>query len=106
MIIDHSVYPDVEPPDDLPTDEDKADYIHRLCGAWDFGIIPEAEAVREMRGWKHVFDRFPIPASPAYHAFRSWFRWGQVESSVPFSTPYWQRLDEREGRTDPCVDWV
>ena len=106
MTIDHSVYPDVEPPDDLPTDEDKADYIHRLCGAWDFGIVPEEESVRELRGWKHVFDRFQIPRSPAYHAFRMWFRWEPVPSLPPFGRMYWEALDAEEGRTDPCVDWV
>ena len=106
MIIDHSVYPDVEPPDDLPTDEDKADYIHRLCGAWDFGIVPEEDSVRELRGWKHVFDRFPVSGSPAYHAFRTWFRWEPVPSHAPLSRMHWEALDAEEDRTDPCADWV
>jgi len=26
-------------------------------------------------GWKHVFDRFPVVTSPAYHAVRLWFQW-------------------------------
>jgi hypothetical protein len=106
MTIDHSVYPDIEPPDDLPTDEDKADYIQRLCGAWDFGVVPEIATVRALAGWKDVFDRFPIPHSPAYHAFRTWFGWEPV-ASVPYpSRPLWEALDAEEGRTDPCVDWV
>ena len=104
MAIDHSVYPDIEPPDDLPTDEDKADYIQRLCGAWDFGIIPEMESVRELAAWKQVFDRFPIPHSPAYHAFRTWFRWEPVPSLPYPSRALWEALDAEEDRTDPCVD--
>jgi hypothetical protein len=42
--LDHSVYPDLEtPPDDLRTPEEKADYVHRICGAFDFGIFPERD---------------------------------------------------------------
>jgi hypothetical protein len=106
MIIDHSIYPDIEPPENLPTDEDKADYIHRLCGAWDFGIVPEPETMDELAAWKRVFDRFPITQSRAYHAMRAWFGWEPVASAPYPGTPYWQRLDEREGRTDPCEEWV
>ena len=106
MTIDHSVYPDIEPPDDLPTDEDKADYIHRLCGAWDFGVVPERETMSEVANWKAVFDRFPIPYSPAYHAFRALFGWEPVPAKARASLAHWEVLDAEEDRTDPCVDWV
>jgi hypothetical protein len=44
MTLDHSVYPDIDnPPDDLPTPEDKAEYVHRICSAFDFGIFPERD---------------------------------------------------------------
>lgn len=37
VYIDHSVYPDLENlPEELVTPEDKADYIQRICAAWDF----------------------------------------------------------------------
>lgn len=43
MIIDQSVYPDVEPPEELTSFEDWADYLQRICGAFDFGIFPERD---------------------------------------------------------------
>lgn len=106
MVIDESVYPDIDPPSALHADEEKGDYLHRLCGAWDFGIVPEEATVRGLAGWKHVFDRFPLPASPAYHALRTWFGWEPVPAEPYLSRPYWKALDEQEGRTDPCEEWV
>lgn len=77
--IDASVYPDVdEPPTVLETAEDKADYIHRICSAWDYGVHPEPEVFSLFAQWKDVFDRYPVATSPAYHAFRIWFRWEPV----------------------------
>jgi len=38
MYIDHSVYPDEnEPPEELLSINAKADYVHRIASAWDFG---------------------------------------------------------------------
>jgi hypothetical protein len=107
--IDHSVYPDQEhPPDRFATIEQQADYVHRVCGAWDFLIHPEPEVFDLFAGWKEVFDRFPVPSSPAYHAFRAWFGWEAVptpEYLLP-TKPYYRVLDEREGRTDPCEHMI
>jgi|GEM_PF-613799 hypothetical protein len=99
--IDHSVYPDVaEPPTSLRSDEERADYIHRICSAWDFGILPTRETFAMFKGWRAVFDRYPLRGSPAYHAFRALFRWTPVVADPILEAAY-ERIDRREGRTDP-----
>ncbi len=108
--IDHSVYPDLsEPPGVLETLEDKADYVHRICAAWDFQIHPEPETFGLFSGWRDVFDRFPVPTSPAYHAFRSWFRWNAIPMPTDLAspTPCYIHLDRLEGREDdPCAGLI
>ena len=74
-MIDTSVYPDVDPPDELRTAEEKADYLQRICGAFDNGLPPTAETLREFREWKDVFDQFPLSGSPAYHTLRDIYGW-------------------------------
>lgn len=107
MILDHSVYPDLAtPPEDLPTPEDKADYVQRICGAFDFGIFPEETDWQTFAGWKDVFDRFPIADSPGYHTFRQWYRWNPVTPEKRLGLPAWKIDDLREGRTDPCEEMV
>lgn len=107
MIIDHSVYPDVNPPpQDLRTLEDKMDYLHRICGAFDFGIFPEEADWQTFSGWKEVFDRFPLADSPAYHTFRHWYCWEPVTPEKRLGTPAWKISDLREGRSDPCEDLI
>ena len=103
MYIDHSVYPDLDrPPDRLTTLEDRADYVDRVCAAWDHGVVPEWETFRLLRGWRDVFDRYALPHSAAYHAFRAWFGWPSVERGTVLET-HAERLDRREGRIDPCA---
>lgn len=108
MYIDHSVYPEFdEPPDVLETDFDKADYVHRVCTAWDFYIHPEAETFELFRGWKDIFDRFPVPTSVGYHTFRMIFGWEPVANPFPGFTPQWEILDGLEGRgPDPCESMI
>jgi len=103
MKLDHSVYPDLEdPPLELVDEGDKADYVHRICGAWDFGVPPLRDTIALLSTWKSVFDRFPIPQSPSYHAFRDWFGW-EPAGRVPWlGQCTWELLDAVEGRTDPC----
>jgi hypothetical protein len=103
MYIDHSVYPDVEAlPEQLTTPAEKADYVHRICAAWDFGLVPEWETFDLFRGWRDVFDRYSLPYSPAYHAFRAWFGWPTAEKGKILDT-YAEMLDRLEGRgEDPC----
>lgn len=104
MYIDHSVYPEFdEPPDALETDYDKADYVHRICTAWDFYILPEPETFDLFRGWKEIFDRFPVLTSPGYHTFRELYGWERLAMPFPGPTPLYVHLDRLEGRDeDPC----
>jgi hypothetical protein len=110
MYIDGSVYPDVEnPPKELLSKEAKADYVHRICSAWDFHIHPEPETFALFSTWKEVFDEFPITTSPAYHAFRAWFGWEPLPrpTGVAHAEPLYLTLDRLEERKeDPCERWV
>lgn len=110
MYIDTSVYPDYdEPPRLLQTIEAKADYVHRICAAWDFHIHPEPETFALFRGWREVFDRFPLPLSPAYHAFRAWFGWPPlpVPENIRGPVPHYRELDRLERRgEDPCEGMI
>src|SRR4051794_33442858 len=73
--LDGSVYPDVAPPTGELSEEDMADYIDRICGVWDFGLRPEPETVRFLENCREVFDKCPLPRSPAYHTFRLLYGW-------------------------------
>jgi hypothetical protein len=72
--IDESLYPDRSAPRDLQTLGDRIDYLHRLCAAWDFGILPDADAVAALRapGWRDAVDGCRFLTSPAYHLLREW----------------------------------
>jgi hypothetical protein len=71
MYLDTTVYRDLEEvPQVLESAEERADYVQRLCGAWDFGIVPDEETFALLAQWRAVFDRYPLRGSPAYHAFR------------------------------------
>ena len=108
--IDQSVYLDLDqPPAVLETPEAKADYVDRICGAWDFGVHPEQATFDLFAQWRDIFDKFPIITSPAYHAFRAWFRWPALEipPRLPAPTPRWVHLDRLEGRPDdPCEGMI
>jgi hypothetical protein len=89
----------------LGTDEAKADYVHRVCSAWDFHVLPEPETFELFSGWKGIFDKYPLPTSPAYNAFRAWFGWPAIAAprGLPAPTPLYVALDQQEGRSDdPC----
>jgi hypothetical protein len=105
-VIDHSVYPDMPHGDDFADDFDRADYVDRICAAWDFGVPPEPETVALLREWRTVFDRFPVPASPSYHAFRAFFGWPAVAMELCLAPAQWAVLDVLEGRDDPLKDRV
>lgn len=104
--IDHSLYPDEPAPEDLSDESDAAEYIHRVCGALDFGIVPEREVIETLRNLREVFDRFPVTPSPAYHMFRQGFGWPAVPSLPPIALHY-EFYDNREGRgPDPCLEMI
>lgn len=105
MKLDHSVYPDLDsPPRELATPEEKADYLHRICGQWDYGIVPEPETFAQFAQWKDIFDRFPVRHSAAYHTFRFLFGWNPIAGQ---SLRAGYELDDlKEGRSDPCANWI
>ncbi len=107
VYIDHSVYPDLDvTPEELQSPGERADYVHRICSQWDFGIPPERKTFELFLSWRIIFDRYPLPHSPAYHAFRSWFGWPEIEKKQVLDT-YAERLDRREGREDdPCLAMI
>lgn len=108
--IDHSVYPELdEPPLEFLDDYGRADYVHRICTAWDFGIMPDRGTFDLFAGWKSVFDRFPVLTSPAYHAFRDKYGWNALSwpRGIRPPTPRWEHRDRIEGREpDPCEDLI
>jgi len=92
--IDHSVYPDVDQLSaSLETIEDQADYMARVCGAWDFGVIPTDDTFWLFSGWRTVFDRFPMLHSPAYAAFRSQFGWIKLSGGSVLQANF-ERIDK------------
>jgi hypothetical protein len=77
--IDRSLYPDVaQPPYGFSTPAEKADYVQRVCGAWDIGIVPYQSTFELLSTWREIFDAFPLPHSSAYHAFRERYGWPPV----------------------------
>jgi hypothetical protein len=105
-VIDRTVYPDVEHGDDFEDDYDRADYVQRICAASDFGVAPDRDTITLFRGWRGVFDRFPIPDSPTYHALRGQFGWPRVAMEQSLSRTPWETLDALEEREDPVRDRV
>jgi hypothetical protein len=72
--IDGTLYPDTDVPTELDTLADRIDFLARLCAAWDFGLLPRAETVIEIRrpAWREPVDACRLLTSPAYHLLRSW----------------------------------
>jgi hypothetical protein len=106
MSLDQSVYPDMNPPAEPLSAEEKADYLQRICAAFDFGLVPETETLELLSGWQEIFDRFPLKASPAYHAFRAFFCWKPVEQLPYLGTPSYLKFDRLEEREDGFEDRV
>jgi hypothetical protein len=72
--LDGSLYPDIETPSTLDSIEGRVDFLVRLCGAWDFGILPNQETVVEIRtpDWREAVDSAQFLTSSSYHLVRSW----------------------------------
>jgi hypothetical protein len=104
VLLDYSVYPDLEQlPDTLDSPEQKADYLARVCGAWDFGIVPTAETFALFQDWETIFEQFPRRSSPAYAAFRAYFGWSCLPGE-PILQANYERLDRRGIRPDCWID--
>ena len=72
--IDGSIYPDTDVPEALETLDERVDFLARLCAAWDFGVLPEADTVAEIRRseWRVAVQACGLLTSPAYHLVREW----------------------------------
>jgi hypothetical protein len=72
--IDGALYPDLAAPTELNTLADRVDFLARLCAAWDFGLLPDAPTVAEIRRseWQEAVDACRLLTSPAYHLLRKW----------------------------------
>lgn len=72
--IDGTLYPDTDTPSELRTLAEKVDFLARLCAAWDFGVLPRAETVAEVRRpeWREAVDACRLLTSVTYHLVRSW----------------------------------
>ncbi|MCL4869805.1 MAG: hypothetical protein KJ063_12630 [Anaerolineae bacterium] len=74
--IDGSLYPETEPPENLDTLAEQIDFLSRLCAAWDFGLLPDAATVKEIRqpAWREAVEQCRLLTSPVYHLLREWHR--------------------------------
>jgi hypothetical protein len=72
--LDGTLYPDVDVPDRLETLADRVDFLARLCAAWDYGLLPDAGTITEIRqeDWGPAVDTCRLLTSPAYHLLRRW----------------------------------
>jgi len=72
--IDGSLYPDTDVPESLSSLAERVDFLVRLCGAWDFGLLPDRETVAEIRrqDWEEAVDGARLLTSPTYHLLRAW----------------------------------
>ncbi len=97
--IDGNLYPDTEPPEALETLADRVDFLARLCGAWDFGILPYEETVAEIKRpeWREAVDACQMLTSVAYQILREW----HDLPPVPYIGPTFPHIDE-----DPFLDRI
>jgi hypothetical protein len=74
--LDGALYPDVEVPDTLDSLPKRVDFLARLCSAWDFGVLPSAGTVAEIRkpDWSPAVQACRLLTSPAYHLLCRWHK--------------------------------
>lgn len=56
------------------------DFLARFCAAWDFGVLPRAETVAEVRRpeWREAVDACRLLTSATYHLVRTWHNLPQL----------------------------
>jgi len=73
-ILNHigSLYPDQEVPENFDDLSDRIDFIARLCGAWDFGVMPYPDVLNEIlkKEWREAVAETNLLTSCAYHLLR------------------------------------
>ena len=72
--LDGTLYPDTDFPVNPTTLPERVDFLARLCAAWDFGVLPGADTVVEIRKeyWTPAIDACRLLTSPSYHLLRRW----------------------------------
>jgi hypothetical protein len=97
--IDGSLYPDRETPESLDTLAEKIDFIARLCGAWDFGVLPLPQTLfRVLKpDWKEAVEETQLLTSCAYHLLREL----HGLKPAPYLGPQFPEI-----RNDPWLEWV
>ena len=98
--LDGTLYPDLDqPPVALNTHAEQVDFIARLCAAWDFGVLPSMNTIREVRRpeWRAAVNDCLLLTSHSYHLLRQW----HDLPAVPYLgiVPAWIRHD-------PCLSRV
>ena len=74
--LDTTLYPDIDPPEEMVDLSDRIDFIARLCAAWDFGVVPYVETVNEVKqaNWRDAVDACRLSTSHTYHLLRRWHK--------------------------------
>jgi hypothetical protein len=93
---------------DFADDVERAEYVERVCGAWDFGIPPEPPTFALFSEWRNVFDEYPLIHLPGYHAFRTLYGWPAAPTKFSRDAVLaYELLDRAEGRgPDPFADLI
>jgi hypothetical protein len=98
--LDDSLYPDLDtPPVTLETIPERVDFLARLCASWDFGLLPSAGTIIEIRRaeWTPAVETCRFLTSPAYHLLRRW----HALLPLPFLGQQIASI-----RDDPCLGQV
>ena len=97
--LDGGLYPDTDIPDTLDNLADQVDFLARLCSAWDFGCLPDAVTVEEIRreSWRPAVEACRLLTSPTYHLVRRW----HGLTGLPFLGQQIALI-----RDDPCLSQV
>ena len=73
--LDGTLYPDLDAaPVTLESIPERVDFLARLCASWDFGLLPAAGTIKEIRRaeWAPAVEACRLLTSPAYHLLRRW----------------------------------
>ena len=97
--LDSSLYPDVPAPRGLTTLAERVDFVVRVCGAWDFGLMPRPATLRELRAasWRPAVEEANLLTSCAWHLLCEWHGLPPARYLGP-SFPEIER--------DPCLAWM
>jgi len=83
--IDGSLYPDEPVPEKIETLAAKVDFLIRMCAAWDFGLPPSSDSLKEALkdDWKQAVDEAQFLTSCSYHLLRELHHLEPVRYSGP-----------------------